>query len=539
MSRRPLPAEQPLDETSAAYRALFERNPLPMWLYDSETLAFLEVNDAAVAQYGYSRAEFLGMTILDIRPEEDRAALARETPSLGGVELQVWPAPWRHLRKDGSTCLVRVASHPLRFSGRPARLVVVQDVTETTQTADALRESREQYRFFIGRTAEGVWRAAVDPPMPVDAPESEQVDRIRHARLVEVNDAMVRMYGLASEEGLLGTLLASTFDLADPRSVDFFQTFVRSGYRTVELESHEFDRNGSPRWFVNNLLGVVEDGLLAAIWGTQRDVTEHRRREELVRATRDHLDALVQASPLPIVSLTMGGDVMSWNRAAETVFGWSAEEAVGRRLLCVPPEKQGEFDQVRNTALRSGGFTGYETVRVRKDGSRIDVSISTAPLHDAAGVPIGPGGDLPGHQRPEARRGGAASVPGADAPGPEDGGGGPAGRRRRPRFQQPADRHPGYSEMVLARSARQSRPQPRRSGPDPPGRRSRRRADPASCWRSAGGSCSARGRSISTRSSRAWTGCCGASSARTSSSAPSSARTSGRCGPTPASSSRC
>ena len=164
MSRRPLPAEQPLDETSAAYRALFERNPLPMWLYDSETLAFLEVNDAAVAQYGYSRAEFLGMTILDIRPEEDRAALARETPSLGGVELQVWPAPWRHLRKDGSTCLVRVASHPLRFSGRPARLVVVQDVTETTQTADALRESREQYRFFIGRTAEGVWRAAVDPP---------------------------------------------------------------------------------------------------------------------------------------------------------------------------------------------------------------------------------------------------------------------------------------------------------------------------------------------------------------------------------------
>ena len=108
-----------------------------------------------------------------------------------------------------------------------------------------------------------------------------------------------------------------------------------------------------------------------------------------MRATRDHLDALVQASPLPIVSLTMGGDVMSWNRAAETVFGWSAEEAVGRRLLCVPPEKQGEFDQVRNTALRSGGFTGYETVRVRRDGSRIDVSISTAPLRDAAGGPTG------------------------------------------------------------------------------------------------------------------------------------------------------
>jgi two-component system cell cycle sensor histidine kinase/response regulator CckA len=252
-------------------------------------------------------------------------------------------------------------------------------------------ETREQqYRFFIGRTAEGVWRAAVDPPIPVGAPEEEQVDRCtRHARLVEVNDAMVRMYGHTSEEELLGTQLSGTFDLADPRSLDFFRSFVRSGYRTVELESHELDRVGAPHWFVNNLLGVVEDGLLTAIWGTQRDVTEQRRSDEAVRATREHLEALVEASPLPIVALTVAGEVLSWNSAAETVFGWTAEEAVGRRLLCVPAEKQVEFDQYRGKVLAGAGFTGHETVRVRRDGSRIDVSISTAPLRDAAGEPVG------------------------------------------------------------------------------------------------------------------------------------------------------
>ncbi len=381
------PAE-PHEESPAAYRALFERNPLPMWIYDGETLAFLEVNDAALAQYGYTRAEFLGMTILDIRPEEDRAGLEGQAPRLA-ADLQVWTAPWRHVRKDGSVCLVRISSHPLEFAGRPARLVTVQDVTEISQTAEVLRQSREQYRFFIGRTAEGVWRAVVDPPVPAGAPEEAQVERCTHARLVEVNDAMLRMYGYREPHELLDTQLSSTFDLTDARTTEFFRAFVRSGYRTVELESYEFDRHGAPHCFVNNLLGVVEDGLLTAIWGTQRDMTEHRRSEEMVRVTRDHLEALIEASPLPIVAIANGDDVLSWNRAAETLFGWTADEAVGRRLLCVPEDKQAEFDDFRATVLRGEGFTGRETVRLRKDGARLDVSISTAPLHDATGQPVG------------------------------------------------------------------------------------------------------------------------------------------------------
>ena len=162
---RPSPVPDPiLEPPPDAYRALFEQNPMPMWVYDRETLAFLEVNAAAVEHYGYRRDEFRRMSILDIRPEEDRAQAARRASSLAG-DLYVGTAPWRHRRKDGSLLLVRVSSHPISFAGREARLVVVQDVTESTRTAEELRDSREQYRFFIGRTAEGVWRAAVEPPI--------------------------------------------------------------------------------------------------------------------------------------------------------------------------------------------------------------------------------------------------------------------------------------------------------------------------------------------------------------------------------------
>jgi two-component system, cell cycle sensor histidine kinase and response regulator CckA len=386
--RSPLPdpvSEQPAD----AYRGLFEHNPMPMWVYDSETLAFLEVNAAAVEHYGYTREEFRRMSILDIRPEQDRAQAARLASSLAG-DLHVGTAPWRHRWKDGSVRLVRVSSHPISFGGREARLAVAQDVTEITRTAEELRDSREQYRFFIGRTAEGVWRAVVEPPIPVGAAEAEQVARCtQHARLVEVNESMVRMYDCADGKELLGTQLSATFDLADPRSLEFFRTFVRSGYRTVELESREFDRLGAERWFVNNLLGVVEDGLLTAIWGTQRDVTEHRAAEELMRATREQLEALVDASPLPIVALAPPGEVLSWNRAAETVFGWTAAEVIGRRLPCIPDDRQAEYDAFRAEVLGGASFTGRETVCLRKDGTRFEVSISTSPLHDAARCPVG------------------------------------------------------------------------------------------------------------------------------------------------------
>jgi two-component system, cell cycle sensor histidine kinase and response regulator CckA len=261
-------------------------------------------------------------------------------------------------------------------------------VSGSARTSEIL--GTDHYRFFIGRTAEGVWRAAVEPPVAVAAPEDAQVAHcLQHARLVEVNDAMLRMYGCTEPDQLLGTRLSSTFELADPRSTEFFRAFVQSGYRTVELESYEFDRHGAPHWFVNNLLGVVDDGRLTAIWGTQRDVTQQRHHEETARAARDHLTAMVEGSPLPIVGVAPGGEVMTWNRAAETVFGWTAEEAVGRRLLCVPPEKQAEFDQFRGHVLQGHSFTGRETVRLRKDGGRIDVSISTAALHDAQGRAIG------------------------------------------------------------------------------------------------------------------------------------------------------
>jgi PAS domain S-box-containing protein len=126
-------AEAELRESDKQYRLIFDGNPTPMWMFDHETLAFMEVNDAAVQHYGYSREEFLGMKLSDIRPAEDvpslmeylHKLLSAKTPTRMGLA-----GVWRHKKKDGSLIDVEIKWSPILFRGRAASLTMANDITE-------------------------------------------------------------------------------------------------------------------------------------------------------------------------------------------------------------------------------------------------------------------------------------------------------------------------------------------------------------------------------------------------------------------------
>ncbi|MEY2817930.1 MAG: hypothetical protein RL275_1393, partial [Chloroflexota bacterium] len=129
------------------YQKLFDSNPQPMWVFDTETLHFLMVNNAAIRHYGYSREEFLNMSIKDIRPAAEIPMLIADLAQ--SPEMLQKSSGWTHHKKDGTLIDVEISSHLIDFKGRPARMVLANDITERKQMERALQNSEAQFRTLV------------------------------------------------------------------------------------------------------------------------------------------------------------------------------------------------------------------------------------------------------------------------------------------------------------------------------------------------------------------------------------------------------
>ena len=166
--------------------------------------------------------------------------------------------------------------------GLPRAVITHENITELSKAEEALRESEERYRTFVRQSSEGIWRFELERPLPKDRPEDEQIEHLYlYSYLAECNDAFARMYGFKAASDVVGTLLVVFLPPSDPENLAYLRAFIRSGYRLEEAESHEVDRYGNSKQFVNNLVGIFEGGRLVGAWGTQRDVTEQRRTVRL------------------------------------------------------------------------------------------------------------------------------------------------------------------------------------------------------------------------------------------------------------------
>jgi PAS domain S-box-containing protein len=207
------------------------------------------------------------------------------------------------LLRDGHWVSALVASHHEPHDWTPAEVSWLEAVADRAWHAvERLRlhaehrRSEERYRAFLEHSAEGIWRAELDVPMPLTLDEDAQLEyAYAHVTLAECNDAMARMYGYERGAELQGARLGDLIPRDDPANTEYLRAFFRSGYRLVDARSHEVDRLGRRRWFLNSLVGVVEDGVLHRVWGTQRDITERQHAE---RDTRFLLELDAELAPL-------------------------------------------------------------------------------------------------------------------------------------------------------------------------------------------------------------------------------------------------
>jgi len=149
-----------LREAEQRSQLMFSSNPFPMWIYDCETLRFLAVNDAAVRTYGFSRGEFLAMTLLGIRPPEERSALLNVVS--GRKKGLNEPGVWRHRRKDGSHLFAEVKAFGFEENGRKREFVLAHDVTQRCIVEQELERSRAYLQSLVDNAPLGICRTSVE-----------------------------------------------------------------------------------------------------------------------------------------------------------------------------------------------------------------------------------------------------------------------------------------------------------------------------------------------------------------------------------------
>lgn len=262
---------------TTAYQELFNINPLPMWIFDPESFRILEVNDAAVKAYGFTREEFLDMTVLKLRPAEDvprfieHAERSRRDP--GTVKSGLW----RHLTKHGDIRFVETVSHPVTFEGRRVRAVTIRDVTGVRATEAALVESEQKYATLVSLLPDAVTITDLE------------------GRVVAINEHATRLHGYESPEAVMGR---SSFEYLDPadltRARQAFGTVLTKGsVRDVELTEIRPDGTQVQLDIAASLLRDPE-GNPKAILSVARDLSDRRKVEEQLRhyAIHDPLTTL-------------------------------------------------------------------------------------------------------------------------------------------------------------------------------------------------------------------------------------------------------
>lgn len=377
LDQRRQQVEEELQETLITLQALIKASPLAIINLDTDGKLKLW-SPAAESIFGWTKQEVLGQPVPFLpkdKLEEFRQLHQKKLQgdTITGVEVQ-------RQKKDGSLIDVAVWGAPLTdaHGNINSTMAVIADITEPKRIQEALKASEERFRQLAENIQDVFWMAD-----------------IKDQKLLYISPAYAQVWGRSCESLLKdcpGWL--ETIHPDDRSSLqDSFAARINSK-DFADLPWLEFDRtyrivrpDGTVRWIRDRGFPIKNDlGKVQRIAGIAEDITERKRTEEALAETSQTLKALIQACPLGITVFSLDdGKVKLWNPAAETIFGWSEQEALGNFLPTVPDHKQAEFLANLDFVRQGNQLTGIEARRQKKGGLAIDLNVWAAPLVDAKG----------------------------------------------------------------------------------------------------------------------------------------------------------
>jgi two-component system, cell cycle sensor histidine kinase and response regulator CckA len=254
---------------------------------------------------------------------------------------------------------------------------------------NALRESEQRYRAFIARNDDPMWRVEFDPPVPTEIPEQEQLDRIFQSGYVaECNDALARLVGKDKAEQLIGSTLNGIAPVSDPAVRESTLAAIRAGHRLTTVETNRLDGQGNRRHMLRSQWGIVEDGKLERIWGSNRDITELKRIETALSASEQRMADLIEAMRMLVLMLDPDGTVTFCNNYLYRLTGWNSCDLVGKDWLetMIPDDERSRVRaEFARGAANPDAPIRFESAILSRDGSHRRFSWDSTILRGSEG----------------------------------------------------------------------------------------------------------------------------------------------------------
>ena len=325
-------ADQTRKHRDASNRTLFEQSPMPTLVFHRHTLRFLDVNSAAVRQYGWTRPEFLSMTLPEVQTTDEQPAFG--TLIAANHSTEIAGRIWTHLRADGSRIQVRVASHALTYAGEDAMMAVLQDVTEVEAAQRAMQDANMRLADIAAqlqaRTADltevhrlarlGTWRRSLDGAEATWSDEMHEIIGLPPAAEVPSREEFLSRVH-PDDHAAIRAMQADAATLRVARQVDFRVILPGGGLRHCRLDSRPV---------------LDADGTVTGLYGYCQDITTHKQTEL----------ALLRSEKLKSIGQLTGGIAHDFNNLL-TVVTLNLEEA----LETSPPD--GPLHEILQPAMHA------------------------------------------------------------------------------------------------------------------------------------------------------------------------------------------
>ena len=381
-------AEEDLRDSEKQYRLLFHSNPNPMWVFDLETLKFLEVNEAAIRQYGYTREEFLGMIFTDIRSPE------KNNQHKKVVEATEHGVIWRHRRKDGSFLDAEVVWSPMAFRNHFAALTMATDVTERRQV-----EHRNTIFSKLSQRLSSATTVAETAMIICEAADG----------LFKWSDFALDLYFAETDEvfSLLNITTVNGHRVELPPSLQpktanaLIRRVVNRGAELLtadEARDHSAATMLAPILKGTNVIGVLliqnpapdafstrDLEMLQTLAGQSGGALERVRAEDELRQTQERFHDLFDNSPDAIFVEDLNGVVLDVNFAGCVMHGMTREQLIGKNSLedLLPPSHR-ETARRDFQKLTEGKLTWIEGESLAADGRVFPVEVRASRIEYAA-----------------------------------------------------------------------------------------------------------------------------------------------------------